>query len=217
MGEIKMWTNEPLAVLDVETTGFKPEHDRMVEVAVARFEAGELVRSWSALINPGMPMPADAAAVNGITDEMLAEAPRFSEVAVDIREACAGAQLVAYNESFDRGFLSAELQRNRQALWYEPDTPWLDPMVWIREIDRYVRGKGRHKLGVSCERHGVVVEGDLHRALADAVATGRLLQKISERIGRRLAMATVLRSQIKLARKQDEDYRRWRQGLRGAR
>jgi DNA polymerase-3 subunit epsilon len=97
------------AVLDVETTGLRPEAgDRIVQVAVSLVDPrGVVERSWSTLVDPQRdPGPVD---VHGITRERLVGAPRFAEVAPTVAELLAGRVFVAHNAGFDWRFLSSEM------------------------------------------------------------------------------------------------------------
>ena len=66
-----------LAIVDVETTGSDPAADRVTEIAVLQAEAGVLTAQWSTLVNPGKPIPGVIQALTGISQEMVAAAPRF--------------------------------------------------------------------------------------------------------------------------------------------
>lgn len=158
------WPSLPLCVLDVETTGFS-ESDRIADVGAARFEDGMLVAQWSSLVNPGIPIPEQATAVHGITDAMVEHAPRIETVAGHLNVIADGAILCAYNSSFDSKFLAPVLSYTGE---------WLDVLVIVRDVDKFERGKGRHKLENACARYGVTVTG-AHRALPDAIACGMLL------------------------------------------
>lgn len=97
------------AVLDVETTGLRPEAgDRVVQVAVTLLDArGVVERSWSTLVDPQRdPGPVD---VHGITRERLVGAPRFAEVAPTVAELLTGRVFVAHNAGFDWTFLRSEM------------------------------------------------------------------------------------------------------------
>jgi len=83
--------------------------------------------------------------------------------------------LVAYNAKFDRPFLESEMARICKGL---PDIPWIDPFIFICELDRYKRGK---KLSDAARRWGVNLE-NAHRAQADAEAAGHLLLKMAEKL-----------------------------------
>jgi len=73
---------------DLETTGTKPQEDMVVEIGAVVFEGGQAVKGYGTLIDPGRSIPADATAVNGITDEMVRGKPRISEVLSDFADFC---------------------------------------------------------------------------------------------------------------------------------
>jgi DNA polymerase-3 subunit epsilon len=157
----------PTIWLDTETTGLDPNADGVVQLGAARFEPGvsePTVRTW--LVNPGRQMPPEATAIHGITDAMVADAPRLATVlsSEEFQGMLEGALPGAYNARFDRAFLRGVCDQ---------DWPWLDSLTLVRLADRYVRGKGRHKLEVACQRHGVDI-GTAHDAGADARAAGLL-------------------------------------------
>ena len=66
-----------LAIVDVETTGAHPVHDRLTEIAIVRVDDGVVVERWESLVNPGVPIPSMIQELVGITDAMVAEAPAF--------------------------------------------------------------------------------------------------------------------------------------------
>ena len=72
-------TGRTLVVVDIETTGFEPQKgDEVVEVACVVVENGATAGEWSSLVRPSRPIPKDASAIHGITDDMTASAPRMS-------------------------------------------------------------------------------------------------------------------------------------------
>ncbi len=93
------------AVIDVETTGFSPRTDRVVEMACVLVQDRRIVRSWSTLVNPGRTIPDYATRIHGISDADVADAPSFAAAQGRLRRMCAGATMVAHNAGFDRGFL----------------------------------------------------------------------------------------------------------------
>lgn len=165
------YTSVDLCVVDVETTGLPPE-GQVCEVGFARFEKGVCVGSYGSLVNPGVPIPAEATAIHKITDDMVKEAPSLLDVFAEdrVKTLLRNAQPGAYSASFDRTYMP----RNAviDVAW-----PWLDTLVLVRKVDRYAKGKGRHKLTAACERHGVTLE-KAHSAEADAKATGELFYKL---------------------------------------
>lgn len=103
-----------LACVDIEATGPQPEADRAVEVAVVRLAPDGTRTALRWLINPERPIPADATAVHHITDEQVARAPTFAELAHEIAAALRDCDLCGYNlRAFDLPMLRAEFARAR--------------------------------------------------------------------------------------------------------
>jgi DNA polymerase-3 subunit epsilon len=177
------WPNAALAVIDFETTGLDPEQDRVLEMGIALYDKGELVdrRAW--LINPTVPVPEEARAVHGITDEDLANAPRFEDLAEEILALLEKRIPVAYNAGFDQRFLRAEFERVKHRINVElppairDDVVWIDPLVWVREVFKYEEGS--RKLTDVTEKLGIEL-GQAHRAADDAVATGKVLLMLAK-------------------------------------
>jgi DNA polymerase III subunit epsilon len=96
-------------VLDVETTGFRPGHARVISLAALALDAGGVVdRSVVSLLNPGVdPGPTH---VHGLTAGMLADQPTFADIADDLLDVLKGRTLVAHNAAFDHAFLAAEAE-----------------------------------------------------------------------------------------------------------
>lgn len=171
------WRELPVTVIDFETTGLDPKVDKPVEIGLVRFEGGEEVARFTSLVNPeGVAISEGAGAVHGITDAEVQDAPTLTEAVVKGLDLLEGALPAGYNGHFDREFLHRGVDLEGP-LALSPDWVWLDPLVMIRKVDRYVRGKGRHKLTVTCKRHGIPLEG-AHRAVNDCAATGKLLFKL---------------------------------------
>ena len=155
----------PTVWIDTETTGLNPAVDRVVQLGVARLEpGGEQCASLSVLVNPQRSIPAEATAVHGITEEMVADAASIKDALQVVETLIDGAVPGAYNAHFDRSFLPTLAS---------PDWPWVDGLTVVRHVDRYTRGKGRHKLETACQRHGINLPA-AHDAAADAEAAGRL-------------------------------------------
>jgi DNA polymerase III subunit epsilon len=163
-----------LAVLDTETTGFDPAQGHgLVEVACVLLEGGEIGATWSTLVNPGRPIPSDAAAVHGITDAMVRDAPGPAEVASELQQRCAGLPLVFHNAAFDLPFLAALMRRGGQP-------PLLQPVVDTLGLARGLFEAGGNGLGALAARLGLPAE-TAHRALGDALTTARLLKVLASR------------------------------------
>ncbi len=202
------WVDLPLAVIDFETTGFDENFDRIVEVGVVCFQRGEATKRVSWLIHPGMAIPEAAVTVHGITDAMVADAPRFEHVAEELRQALIGHLPVAYNATFDRKFMHAEMARAGILRDLPPAVDarvtWLDPLVWVRELMAEEKSK---RLGDVCERLGIPLS-DAHRAWADAEAAGRVLHALAERMPK--TYAELIRIQDQYAAHQEAELADWR-------
>jgi DNA polymerase-3 subunit epsilon len=147
-------------------------------VAVVRFEGGVEVASFHTLLRPGCPIPEEASAIHGIMDEHVLDAPELVDVAHLLFEVAEHALPVAFNAGFDRCIFHRYISGTDCPL-FDPAQLWLCPLVVVRDVDKYERGKGRHKLETCCTRWGVELDG-AHNALADARATGRLLWRLFE-------------------------------------
>ena len=96
-------------VLDLETTGLTPRRGDIIEIAMARMRGSEVVDQYSTLVDPGTPVPDMITEITGITSDMLATAPRFEDIANDVRAFIGDADIVAHNARFDRAFTVAML------------------------------------------------------------------------------------------------------------
>ena len=99
------------AAFDTETTGIKAKEERIVEIGCVKFDCTGVIARYNVLINPEKPMPKEAGEVNKITDEMLADKPKFVQVLPDFLDFTRNTVLVAHNASFDIDFINCELER----------------------------------------------------------------------------------------------------------
>lgn len=164
---------------DLETTSANPLEARVVTAALV-VRGGNLEdRTFSYLINPGVPIPPETTDVHGIDDARAQADGADPKVALDdIAHKLAAAirawmPVVAFNHSYDWSVLHYDLERHglpsmAERLDGEPYT-LLDPHVIDRQVAQRVRGKGVRKLKPTCERYGVALE-DWHTAEADALA-----------------------------------------------
>jgi DNA polymerase-3 subunit epsilon len=204
------WVDYPIALLDTETTGKDSRVDRVVEVGVVIGHKGELTRrSW--LIHPGRPIPKESSDVHGITDADVEGKPSFGEVAREILDFLGTAIPAAYNASFDRAFILAELERAGM----RPDAPppamrrevdWIDPLVFARELYKHEESRA---LGDMAARLGIELTR-AHRATDDAEAALQVLYTFAKdpRVPR--AYGGLIQEQRRLLRQQDEARKLWR-------
>lgn len=206
-----------IAVFDTETTGVDVWNDRIVSAFVGGLDAdGKLVRERRFLINPGMPIPAEATAIHGITDELAAtgmQAATGVRELVAVLDAVAQAMpIVTYNASFDWTLVRAEAERHTGAgLGFTP-LCIIDPLVIDKRYAKFRRG-GR-KLTDVAPLYGVEFEGAAHDAQADAVAAGHVFQSMLGRLPglRGMSHEQLMRMQEGAASEQRESYRSWLRG-----
>ena len=204
------WQEIDVALLDVETTGRDASVDRVVELGIAVGRRGEIVARYNWLINPGMPIPAEVTAIHHITDEMVADKPRFETVAVEIANALKGCVPAAYNALFDRAFLMGEFSRAKvdgagvPALTREVE--WLDPLVWARDIQDNEKSRS---LGDVAARLGVQLE-KAHRAQDDAEAALRVLYALGRDARIPTAYGAMVQEQRRISQKQADARKMWR-------
>ena len=148
--------------LDSETTGLSPS-DRMVELAIIDDDANVLVNT---LLNPGMPIPADAQAVHGISDDTVTDAPTLRQIESEVVRAVDGRHVVIYNAKYDLQFLTRTIRKAMGKV----------TCCMERFAPAYGDWDARHRnyrwksLQVAADHIAYNWEGDPHRALTDALA-----------------------------------------------
>ncbi len=162
--------DQPLAFVDLETTGANPLKDRATEVAIVRVEPDGRVEEWSSLVNPEAPIPRLIQGFTGITDEMVRDAPRFGQLADEIRARLEGAVFIAHNARFDYGFLKNEFRRIEQ--------PFQARVLCTVKLSRALYPEHhRHGLDALIARHGLACAAR-HRALGDAQVLWAFMQLV---------------------------------------
>jgi DNA polymerase-3 subunit epsilon len=156
------------AIVDIETTGGNAFTDRITEIALYVHDGEKVVDEFSSLINPERPIPPFVSRLTGISDEMVAEAPRFYEVAKEIVERTEDCIFVAHNVQFDYSFVRQEFK----SLGYSYSRDYLCTVKLSRKL---LPGHPSYSLGNLCERLGIRVE-NRHRAGGDAMATVKLFE-----------------------------------------
>lgn len=171
--------------VDTETTGMSPvQGHRLIEVARVAIVDGALGEEWATLVNPGRPIPADATRVHGITDAMVASAPRTAEAGRLLRAACADWPLVFHNASFDLPFLLH--------FFREAGAPaLLNPIIDTLGLARGMFGPGSKSLGTLAAKLNLPAETP-HRALGDTRTTARLFVELAGRWEREKGVHSLL-------------------------
>ena len=165
-----------LIIFDFETSGMKPSDGaRVIEIGAVRLQNGVVGERFQSLVDPGLPVSPFITALTGITNEMLAAAPKSREVFPAFHAFLGDAPIAAHNVRFDRSFLLFELGR----LGLECGNPHACTLLAARRI---VPEAPRYQLSVLAEHCGITPNGNWHRALADAEATARLWLYMERRL-----------------------------------
>lgn len=161
----------PLVFLDTETTGLSPSNDDIVEISAIKFDYGMVpVSCLTTLCKPHRPIPEKASSINHITDEMVADAPDFRQVAPALTEFIRGCSLAGHNLDFDLRFIFAHGVKLPEGTRYY-DTLDISHRT-IRKSDVY-----NYKLGTLCIYYGIWRD-DAHRSLSDCYATAKVFSKL---------------------------------------
>jgi len=171
---------QDLVFVDLETTGGNAACHRITEIGIVRVERGVVVEEWSTLVNPECLIPEDIESFTGITNEMVAAAPRFAEIAPLVREklgtplAHAAPVFAAHNARFDYAFLRAEFRRVQ--------IPFSARVLCTVKLSRRLFPEHpKHGLDAVMERHGLTCSAR-HRALGDARVICAFWQKLIHEI-----------------------------------
>ena len=165
-------------VVDLETTGGSPESCGITEIGAVKVRAGEVLGEFQTLVNPGAPIPAVISVLTGITNSMVAGAPRIEQVMPAFLEFARGSVLVAHNAGFDMSFLKVACARLGRD-W--PGYQVLDTVTLARHLVTNDETPNR-KLGSLARLFGATTTPD-HRALHDARATVDVLHALMGRVG----------------------------------
>ena len=175
-----MSSNQVFVAFDVETTGLLPGVDRLVELAAVSFTTEAVLDSYCCLVNPGIPIPEAAGRVNGITDDMVRDAPRIDSVLPEFLTFLGRGVPVAHNAVFDVGFVGADIETLGLP---GPGVLVLDTRGLARKA---FPGRSSYSLTNLVRDFDLRVDG-AHRALADAHACRLLFLHCLPRIGRDLS------------------------------
>ncbi len=163
-----MVIDRPLVFLDIESTGGSVADDRITEIGLLTVDDGRVTREWSSLINPERTIPPFIARYIGIDDEMVADAPRFAEIADQLLEMIQGRLLVAHNARFDYSFLRHEFRLSGHH--YHADL-----LCTVKLSRRLYPQYQKHNLDSLISRHKLTCEAR-HRAFGDAAVLWDFLQ-----------------------------------------
>jgi len=164
------------AVVDVETTGGHASGHRMTEIAIVITDGEKVVDRYETLLNPEQPIPLNIQILTGITPEMVADAPLFSEKAEEIRQFLGDHVFVAHNVNFDYAFVQNALQAC--GFTYRPRR-----LCTVRYARKIQAGLRSYSLKNLC-KHFELVNESPHRAWGDATVTAELLNLLLSQDGK---------------------------------
>ncbi len=157
-------------VFDIETTGLSAVNDMITEIGAIKVKNGEIIDTYSQLINPERPIPELITNLTGITDHMVKDKPTIGEVIYDFKEFIGNDVLVAHNATFDVGFIREKFNLFNLEL----NNPVLDTLELSRAVFPSLKS---HKLNIIAKHLDVDLVNH-HRAVDDAQATAEILLKI---------------------------------------
>ena len=161
-------------VVDVETTGFSPPSDRVIEIGMVRVAGGRIIDSYETLINPRRPVPRGITGLTGIEGEMLRDCPTFTQVCEEVVCFLGDAVFVAHNAPFDWRFMQSEisLASGKEMLNRRLCTRSLAARL-LPELKRRSLDQLAYFFNLSFPAR--------HRALGDALVTAELLLRFLDR------------------------------------
>jgi DNA polymerase-3 subunit epsilon len=169
------WTLDPMqpyAVIDIETTGGRAGTHKITEIGMVKMVNGELVDQWQSLLNPQRRIPAMITSLTGITNDMVADAPLFADIADEIERFTENCIFVAHNVNFDYGFIREEFARLNRT-YRRPK------LCTVQQMRKHYKGLSSYSLA-NLTRHFDIGMQRHHRALSDAVAASELLKLVNQ-------------------------------------
>ncbi len=156
-------------VFDIETTGFSPVNNRIIEIGAVKVKGGEIADKFSAFVNPDVPIPFEIEKLTGINDSMVKDAPLIEQVLPEFLAFCEGAVLVAHNAGFDMSFIKENAMRQGILRKFTcADTLGIARILLPHQAKHTLDAVAK-TMGVSLENH--------HRAVDDAQATAEIFVK----------------------------------------
>ena len=164
---------QPYAVVDIETTGGKANTHKITEIGAVKLVNGEVVDQWQTLLNPQRRIPQMITKLTGITNEMVADAPLFCDVADEFSAFTENCIFVAHNVNFDYGFIREEYARLNQT-YRRPK------LCTVQQMRKYYKGLSSYSLANLTAHFDIRMQRH-HRALSDAIAASELLTLINKK------------------------------------
>lgn len=160
------------AIVDIETTGSYAAANGITEISIHVFDGNKVVEKFETLVNPGQPIPGYIQAMTGITDRMVASAPRFDAIAEQVYTLLHDKVFVAHNVNFDYSFIKSQLAETGFELHNKK-------LCTVRLSRKIFPGFPSYSLGNLCHSLGITIR-DRHRAGGDTEATVEVFRRLLE-------------------------------------
>ncbi len=166
---------DDFVVFDIETTGFSPVHNCIIEIGAVKISGGQITDRFSTFVNPKVPIPFEIEKLTGIRDETVLDAPLIQTVLPEFLDFCKGCVLVAHNANFDMSFI----MENARRLGLPTEYTYVDTVGIARIL---LPGQAKHTLDAVAKTLGISLENH-HRAVDDAECTARIFVKFIHMLG----------------------------------
>lgn len=167
----KTFSETTFSIIDFETTGTSPPSSRAIEVGIVRVEKLKIVDTYQTFFNPGVSIPPFISQLTGIENDDLEDAPKFENVAQEIKEFIEDSVLVGHNLQFDFAFLKSEFNLAEILL------PNLEQVCTLK-LSRRLFPELKSKALGNMAKHLRLRHKNVHRALGDATVTAKILIKL---------------------------------------
>lgn len=161
--------DDTYVVFDLETTGFSPDKNRIIEIGAVKVEQGQIIDRFSTFVNPETPIPFRIEELTSIKDDMVLDAPKIEEILPEFMEFCKGAIMVAHNADFDMSFIAKNCERQELECTYTVIDTVALARILLPNLNRFKLDTVAKALGVSLDNH--------HRAVDDAACTADIFVK----------------------------------------
>ncbi len=168
-GEKGQALEDDFVVFDIETTGFSPVNNRIIEIGAVKVSGGRVTERFSTFVNPQVPIPFEIEKLTGIRDEMVMDAPLIEEVLPEFLAFCAGCVMVAHNANFDMSFITENSRRQG----FPTDYTYVDTVGIARIL---LPNQSKHTLDAVAKSLNISLENH-HRAVDDAECTAWIFVK----------------------------------------
>lgn len=164
-------------VFDLETTGFSPEKNRIIEIGAVKVEGGKITDRFSSFVNPEVPIPFNIEELTSIKDDMVLDAPKIEEILPDFLEFSKDAIMVAHNADFDMGFIAKNCERQGLPCAYTVIDTVALARILLPKLNRFKLDTVAKALGIPLDHH--------HRAVDDAACTAEIFVKFIQMLKER--------------------------------